>query len=177
MKLIKFSAIAVVVFFLSVSAMRGQSPATSPYGVVEIDKFNVAEGVEFPETDLSELMNYLVLHFNDSRRFDQVFLTSDAASKTAPTRRVKITGQVTKYSKGSRAARYLVGFGAGRTKLVANVKVTDAETGKLLFEKNVDGHVYGGFFGGKTDEAKGELASEIIKTMTKMGYASKERRK
>ena len=78
----------------------------------------------------------------------------------------KITGTITKYSKGNRAARYLVGFGAGRTKLVAAVKVLDAETGTLLFEQNVDGHVYGGLIGGETDGAKSNLSSEIIKTMT-----------
>lgn len=175
---IKLFLCSLVATFLLALCASGQTQAASgPYGVVEIEKFSVAQGVEFPETDLNELMNYLVLHFNDSRRFDKVFLASDTASREAPARRVKITGQVTKYSKGSRAARYLVGFGAGRTKLVADVKVSDAETGQLLFEKNVDGHVYGGFFGGKTDEAKGELASEIIKTMTKMGYASKTRKK
>lgn len=175
---IKYLLFALVVTLSFAACANSQTqPAPGPYGIVEIERFAVAQGVEFPETDLNELMSYLVLHFNDSRRFDRVFLASDAASREAPARRVKITGQVTKYSKGSRAARYLVGFGAGRTKLVANVKVIDAETGQLLFEKNVDGHVYGGFFGGKTDEAKGELASEIIKTMTKMGYASKTRKK
>lgn len=178
MKYLKFAILSsALACFFAICASGQTQPPASPYGIVEIERFSVGQGVEFPETDLNELMNYLVLHFNDSRRFDQVFLSSDAASKQAPARRVKITGQVTKYSKGSRAARYLVGFGAGRTKLVADVKVTDAETGQLLFEKNVDGHVYGGFFGGKTDEAKGELASEIIKTMTKMGYASRTRKK
>jgi hypothetical protein len=176
MKLNTFATFAIPVLFLLAIGVSGQSTAGSPYGVVQIERFSVAQGVEFPENDLNELMNYLVLHFNDSRRFEQVFLSSDTAATTAPTRRVKITGQVTKYSKGNRAARYLVGFGAGRTKLVADVKVADAETGQVLFEQNVDGHVYGGFFGGNTDQAKGELASEIIKTMTKKGYASKTRK-
>lgn len=175
MKTVKLIGISLsITLFLSAYALSQSQ--TSPYGVVEIERFTVAQGVEFPDNDLSELMNYLVLHFNDSRRFDQVFLTTDALAQSAPARRVKITGQVTKYSKGSRAARYLVGFGAGRTKLVANVKVADAQTGQVLFEQNVDGHVYGGLFGGKTDQAKGELASEIIKTMTKKGYASKTRK-
>jgi len=174
----KFKLIGVslaLLLFLSFSAAAQES--SGPYGVVEIQRFTVGQGVTFPDNDLTELMNYLVLHFNDSRRFDQVFLSTDAAAKSAPARRVRIDGEVTKYSKGSRAARYLVGFGAGRTKLVAHVKVTDAQTGQLLFEQNVDGHVYGGFFGGKTDQAKGELASEIIKTMTKKGYASPSRKK
>jgi hypothetical protein len=167
-------ALAAICF---AAAAYSQAPAAGPYQLVQIDKFTVAEGVDFPANDLEELNTYLVLQFNKSKRFESVFLTSDAAAQTAAPRRARISGQVTKYSKGSRAARYIVGLGAGRTKLVAEVKVTDAETGALLFEQKVDGHVYGGLFGGETDAAKGNLASEIIKTMTKKGYANAKRLK
>lgn len=174
MKVISRMAVLCAVFVLAMSAY-GQ--ASEPYGTVEIERFTVADGVEFSDGELSELMSYMVTHFNKSRRFDSVFLSTDAASQTTPGRRVKISGAVSKYSKGSRAARYLVGFGAGRTKLVTDVKVVDAETGNVLFEQKVDGHVYGGLFGGETDAAKGGVASEIIKTMTKKGFARKERLK
>lgn len=153
------------------------APASGPYQTVEIEKFVIGEGVEFPDAELSELMSFMIVHFNKSHRFQQVFLMSDSAAQTAPARRARVTGTISKYSKGNRAARYLIGFGAGRTKLVADVKVIDAETGTLLFEQKVDGHVYGGLFGGETDGAKSNLASEIIKTMTKKGYANKERLK
>jgi hypothetical protein len=177
MKFSFLTAVVCAVFLFTFSATAQSEQASGPYNTVEIERFAVGTGVEFPDNDLSELMGYLVTHFNKSRRFESVFLSTDSASQTAPARRVKITGTITKYSKGSRAARYLIGFGAGRTKLVASVKVADAETGSVLFEQNVDGHVYGGLFGGETDGAKGNMASEIIKTMTKKGYASKERLK
>jgi hypothetical protein len=172
-----FFSAAALVWALAIfsGTAAAQTAEAGPYQVVEIERFNVAEGVEFPENDLNELMSYMVTHFNKSRRFQQVFLSTDTASQTAAARRARVTGTVTKYSKGSRAARYLVGFGAGRTKLVADVKVVDAETGATLMEQKVDGHVYGGLFGGETDSAKGGLASEIIKTLTKKGHANKER--
>lgn len=174
MKLLPAQAVlcALILF-----AMPSFGQATDPYMTVEIERFTIASGVEFPENDLNELMSYMVTHFNKSRRFENVFLSTDSASQTAPARRVKISGTVTKYSKGSRAARYLVGFGAGRTKLVADIKVADAQTGAVLFEQKVDGHVYGGLFGGETDAAKSGVASEIIKTMTKKGFARKDRLK
>ncbi len=162
-------------FFVFASPSSAQTP--SPYMTVEVERFTVANGVEFPEKDLDEMMSALVLSMNRSRRFERVFLSGDASAQAAATRRAKVSGTITKYSKGSRAARYLVGFGAGRTKLVAGVKVIDAESGELLFEQDVDGHVYGGLFGGETDQAKGNMASEIVKTMTKKGYASKNRLK
>jgi hypothetical protein len=164
---------AVLMFAASAIAQAGGEP----YKVVEIEKFTVQQGVEFSDHEVTELMSYLVTNFNKSRRFENVFLATDAASQTAGAHRAKVTGTVTKYKKGSRAARYLVGFGAGRTKLVANVKVVDAETGNVLVEQSVDGYVYGGLFGGETDSAKADMSSEIIKSMTKKGYASKTRLK
>lgn len=178
MKFYSFAVVVLCAFFVLASPAAAQGPqAAGPYLTVEVERFKVAEGVEFPENDLSELMSSMVLHMNKSRRFENVFLATDSAAQAAPARRARVTGTITKYSKGSRAARYLVGFGAGRTKLVASVRVVDAANGETLLEQNVDGHVYGGFFGGETDAAKGSLASEIIKTMTKKGYASKNRLK
>jgi hypothetical protein len=168
-------------FFMAFAAILFVSPAsaqnTSPYEYVELERFSVEFGVEFSEHEVDQLMTYMAFHFNRSRRFERVFLSTDAAAQTAPTRRVKISGVVTKYSKGSRAARYLIGLGAGRTKLVADITVADAETGNTLFTHKADGHVYGGAFGGETGQAKGELATEIIKIMTKRGLASKTRKK
>jgi len=165
---------ALMIF--AAGAFAQAAAGKTQYTTVEIEKFTVAEGVEFPAADLDELVTYMVLHFKKSNRFENVFLSTDAAAQTAPARRVKISGVVTKYAKGNRAARYLVGFGAGRTKLVADVKVTDAQTGEALIQQKVDGHVYIGMFGGATDDAKGGLASEIIKTMTKMGYAGAKKK-
>ena len=173
MKIFTLVMVCMVCLFASSAAAQ----ANTSYDTVEIERFAIGTGVEFPDKDLDELMTFLVTHFNKSKRFETVFLAADEASKSAPARRVKISGTVIKYSKGNRAARYLVGFGAGRTKLVAKVKVTDAESGNVLIEQDVDGHVYGGLFGGDTDSAKGGLASDIIKSMTKKGYARQERLK
>src|ERR1044071_1846126 len=108
MNFLKCGLSSFLFLLLMFVATHAQSNA-SPYGTVEIERFSVQQGVEFPDNDLNELMNYLVLNFNKSKRFDQVFLTTDKASGTAPARRAKITGSISKYSKGSRAARYLVG--------------------------------------------------------------------
>ncbi len=172
-----FLPIAFLAIFSFTTFGQSSNAGVKPYDIVEVEKFTVADGVDFPEKELDELVTYLVLNMNRSKRFDQVFLTTDTAAESAPAHRARISGVVTKYSKGNRAARYLVGFGAGRTKLVADVKVTDVETGETLLELKADGHVYGGLFGGATDQAKGNLSSEIIKKMTKLGLASKTRKK
>jgi len=177
MKFFSLSILFCAVLLFTAAATAQSVKTSDPYKVVEIERFIAQQGVEFSDHDIDELMGYLVTNFNKSRRFENVFLSTDSASQNAPARRAKVSGTITKYSKGSRAARYLVGFGAGRTKLVAHIKVTDAETGNVLLEQDVDGHVYGGLFGGETDQAKGNMSSEIIKSMTKKGYASKNRLK
>ena len=47
---------------------------------------------------------------------------------------LQITGRVTRFRKGSQAKRYLIGFGAGSTVVVAQVKFYDAASGELLLE-------------------------------------------
>jgi curli biogenesis system outer membrane secretion channel CsgG len=74
---------------------------------------------------------------------------------------LKLNGTVTHYDKGSRAKRYLVGFGAGKTKIVAHITVADKETGEVLFEDDVDGKVVMGGMGGDSLGATRGLAKEV----------------
>ena len=91
----------------------------------------------------------------------------DATSEKPTEPTLKITGVITKYSKGSRAARYLIGFGAGATKVKAKVKFIDSVSGDVLLEKEIDGAVWIGLFGGKSDEAKSDLAKDITNLVKK----------
>ena len=65
------------------------------------------------------------------------------------------------YKAGNQAARYLVGFGAGKTKVVAHVKFTDTATNQVVFEDNVDGKVVMGLLGGSSPGATRGLAKEV----------------
>ncbi len=87
---------------------------------------------------------------------------SDAAAPT-----LKITGSVVKYKAGSRAKRYMIGFGAGKSKLIAEVKFIDAATGNVLHEQKADGDVVMGVFGGNSGGAKSELAEQVAKSAKK----------
>jgi hypothetical protein len=74
-----------------------------------------------------------------------------------------LSGTITKYDKGNRAARYFVGFGAGATKVVAHIKFIETATGSVLFEKDVDGKVVIGVFGGDSKGSTRGLAKEVAK--------------
>jgi hypothetical protein len=61
----------------------------------------------------------------------------------------------------------MVGFGAGKTKIVAHVKFVDAATGNVQLEKNVDGKVWIGFMGGESIGATKGLAKDVAKLARK----------
>jgi hypothetical protein len=77
-----------------------------------------------------------------------------------------VSGVITQYKEGNRAARYVIGFGAGRAKLKAHIKVADSK-GNVLLEKDVDGNVVIGIFGGNSNGITRGLARELAKDMVK----------
>jgi hypothetical protein len=77
-----------------------------------------------------------------------------------------VTGLITQYKQGNRAARYVIGLGAGRAKLKAHIKVADSK-GNVLLEKDVDGNVVIGLFGGNSNGITRGLARELAKDMVK----------
>lgn len=176
MKVIKsiFFAISVSIL-LTVAAFGQAAPAKGPYKAIEIEKFTVRQGVELPDKDVDALMKATVENFRQSNRFDSVTMVGEAATvEAAP--KLKLTGEVTKYVKGNRAARYLVGFGAGKTKLMVDVKLTDIATGEVVFNQVVDGDVTWGLFGGSSESAKGGVSDEVIREMKKRGLAGEKKK-
>lgn len=64
------------------------------------------------------------------------------------------------FDEGSRALRYLLGFGAGKGKMTAEVVFLDKEQ-KELAKINVEGEINMGFFGGDFDEAISRAARQV----------------
>jgi hypothetical protein len=176
MKSIKILFFAISVSMLFAAVAFGQAPAAkTPYKAIEIEKFTVRQGVEFADKDVDELMKATVANFLASKRFDAVSMSGEATTSEASPK-LKLTGEITKYVKGSRAARYLVGMGAGKTKIMADVKLTDVATGEVVFNQVVDGDVTWGLFGGSSDSAKAGVADEIIREMKKRGLAGDKKK-
>ena len=172
----KYLFVSLCVSMLFAIAAFGQAPAKQVYKAIEVERFTVRQGVEFSDKDLDELMKATVNNFRASNRFDSVSGPGEAAAGEAMPK-LKVSGEITKFVKGSQAARYLVGFGAGKTKIVADIKLTDAATGEVVFNQSVDGDVTWGLFGGDSDKAKGGVADEIIREMKKRGLAGDKRKK
>lgn len=74
-----------------------------------------------------------------------------------------LSGVITKYERGNRTTRYLVGFGAGKTRTYCLFRLTDRKTGEVVFERMENGSISGGLFGGGSSGAMSQLASDIAK--------------
>jgi hypothetical protein len=136
------------------------------YQNIEVTRFEVEAGNEVPPEYLDELAKDIANQLRDTRKFKQVIAIGETATDTsAPT--LRLSGTITKFKKGSRAKRYLVGFGAGATRMVVHVKFADASTGETLFEDDVDGKVFIGLFGGDSKGATNGVAKDIGKAAKK----------
>jgi curli biogenesis system outer membrane secretion channel CsgG len=176
MKVMKSLFLAISVSVLLAAAASGQTAAKQPYKSIELERFTVRQGVEFADKDVDELRRATVRHLVSSKRFDSVTMAGESAASETTGPRLKISGEITKYVKGSQAARYLVGFGAGKTKIMADIKMVDAATGETVFHQTVDGDVTWGAFGGDSDDAKGGVADEMIREMKKRGFAGEKKK-
>ncbi len=171
----KLFILSIVVFFASGAFSQSKAPTPTPYQNVLVENFTVESGVEFSPEQMKSLMADIVLALTNTKKFDKVALSADKPEFPSDQRTLKIVGEVVKYKKGNRAARYFIGFGAGATKVNANVKFMDLASGSILLEREVDGVVWIGLFGGESGGAKSGLAKEISNLAKKQFGAPKQK--
>lgn len=174
MKVVKYLCFSIFVSLSLVSAAAAQQ-ASAPqkiYQNIEVGKFTIRPSVEFPAEKIDSLTLSVVNAIRGSKKFAQVAVegapaATETAAETADVSVLKISGEVVKFDKGSRALRYVVGMGTGKSKLIVNVKFIDAKTGETVLEQIVDGDTSHGFFGGDSANVRTEVADEIVKVMKK----------
>ena len=151
---------------LPVLAQTTKTDLKDKYQNIEVVRFDIQEDTKFPAESRDVIMSQVVEELKQLKKFKQVSNTGETVAQDAgPT--VRLTGVITKYKPGSRAKRYLVGFGAGSTKVVAHISLIDVTSGATLFEKDVDGKVWIGVFGGDSSGATRGLAKEVAKVTKK----------
>ena len=176
MKTLKKNIPFLVVIFLFAIPAFAQGTKGSPPAIksIEVKRFDVKQGVEFPATALDVMSTEIVDELVKLKKFSQVKLNvppgtaaTEPAKVDGPETELVLAGTVTKYEPGNRAKRYIMGPFGGKTNIVATIKVTERATGKVLFEKDVDGKVIIGVFGGNSNGATRGLAKEVATTTKK----------
>ncbi|MBC8166081.1 MAG: DUF4410 domain-containing protein [Bryobacteraceae bacterium] len=161
----RLSRLAVPV--LAACALAAPSSAAVPR-CVEIEQIQNPIEKDVPPRYMGELRYELLKQLGGDARYERVVLTGDATlPPSCPGFIVRMT--LVEFKKGSRAARALVGFGAGKTKVIVSLAAVDKVTGKQLFSREFKGDQGGWGFesvvGGASIKAVEELADNIVKVL------------
>ncbi len=165
MKVLAFLCL-IAVASINAQAQNKQTPSLkNKYQNIEVTRFDVKAGVEFPPGYLAELMKDIANQLHDTKKFKQVGAPGETLNVTG-TPTLRLTGTVVEYKKGSRVKRYMLP-GTGQTKIVAEIKFVDTATGAVVLERKVDGRVALGVLGGESQGATNGVAKEIAKVTKK----------
>jgi hypothetical protein len=152
-----------VTFLFSIPAIS-QTSTTTGQRSIDVAKLQIKQGVDFPVAKLDVMTGEIVDELTKLKKFGTV---NSIVGPEAAASDLIFTGTITDYTGGNRAARYLIGFGAGKAKVVAEIKIVDRATGNVLLDRKVDGKVIMGLFGGNTNGATRGLAKEVAKETKK----------
>jgi len=148
-------------------ARAGTGEVKDTYHVVQVDQFDVQQGVEFPAEILGALREETVKQLAEAKVFQGV-LPAGQNQTNSKEPVLRLSGTITHYKKGSRAKRYFGGVGgAGATEIDARIFFLDGTTGQQLMTQDLRAVLAGGFFGGNESNATQEFARQII-TRTKL---------
>lgn len=187
MKVSAMATLAIAAVLAGGSAIQAEPPGgkLAGYGSIVVEKFTVETNSatqDFPRGQEQAIQENTVRRLLKEKLFEEVVdgaaeapgtggieMTPAPATSATPKRRVKLSGTVTMYDKGSRAARWLVGFGAGATRVKVLFIFRDAETGAELFRTERKGSFSGmiAFVGGGKDQATGEAAGDVVDGLVK----------
>lgn len=109
------------------------------YRVIAVDRFSVpAEDIKDEEDKKlagsmqAFFQSELVRRLRESGLFERVVNLIETPFQPGTERSLKLEGAITRLSGGSRALRFWVGFGAGRSKAQAETRFVDAQSGQVV---------------------------------------------
>ena len=155
--------VTTAIAFLDPSEQQKDSPVPlalkDHYQAVEVAKFDVQDGIDFPGEYSQRLQDEIVKQFDKSKVFTHVLLPGQNPSDAAVPA-LRLTGTIIYFDPGSRGKRY-VGFGMGAGNIVALVVFRDLATGQPLIVEQVSATLSSGAFGGGSEGIARELAKRL----------------
>jgi hypothetical protein len=158
------------------AAKTGAAP-TSPtarnvkdvYGAVEVDRFEIQNGVVFPPEYLDALQKEITKQLAEAKLFDEVI---PAGQKPVDSNRriLHLAGLITNYNPGNRAQRYFGGFGAGAAEIDSKIDFHDGVTDQPVLSGDLRAVLSGGFLGGKAEGALKDYARQVVNKAKLMAY-------
>jgi hypothetical protein len=139
-----------------------QSVIKQKYHAIQVDPFDVKQGVEFPPEYLKKAHQEVVKQLSEAKVFDEVLQAGQQPAQ-AGTPVIRLSGTIHNYTPGSRSKRYVGGgFGAGVAEVDAQVSFVDAVTGQRLRTEELRAVLTGGVLGASEDKIADELARRVV---------------
>ena len=132
---------------VGITSIPASAQAKKTYHYLVVQEFDTPGG-DFPADFADALRRDVVHQLENTKRFTRVTFLEKGETPPSDADLV-LTGKITDFNAGSRAARYMVP-GLGATKIKATITFTDPATSKVLLEAVVHGSVHFGVFGGSS---------------------------
>jgi hypothetical protein len=154
----------------------GIAPGFNPkdYPVIGVERFSVAKSEIEDEGDqrfadkMAILYQFeLVRRLRDTGLFSQVVNLSETDLPGDAGKALKLRGTITRLGRGSQAARYLVGFGAGSTRAQAEMHFVEAESGRVVLVTADRRMGSMGLFGGDSEDFLKESFDDMARDLAK----------
>jgi Domain of unknown function (DUF4410) len=138
------------------------------YNALEVEKFENPKyetKEPMPSSWISTIQEDIVQRVIELHKFYRVMDFEDAKAGPKPDgeRVIVLKGKIVEFTQGSQAARYIIGMGAGKGKIVAQCQFVDKASGEVIFDRKVDGRVIGA--GQSTEGAIKGLSKELAKVI------------
>ena len=98
----------------------------------------------------------LVRQISETRRFRSVTQQTEEAEGV-----LRLEGLILSYEKGSRAKRYVIGLGTGKSYMTLRVVMINKANGEKVFEGDFEGEISGGFLGGSSRSTENAVVDEV----------------
>jgi hypothetical protein len=161
-----FSAVCMMLCLGLSSISQEPKPLSTiqdKYHVIEVNDFQIQEGVDLKPEYFSALQDALQKQLEDSHKFQAVLKPGQPPPQPdMPV--LRLTGVITKFNPGSRAKRYFLSYGSGSSQIFVHTKYLDRATGETVIEGEVIGTLSGGFFGGDTKNVMNQFAKAVVTT-------------
>ncbi len=163
----KLSCAACMMLCLGLSSIsqepKPQSTIQDKYHVIEVNDFQIKEGVDLKPEYFTALQDELQKQLEESHKFQAVLRPGQPPPQPdMPV--LRLTGLITKFNPGSRAKRYFLSNGAGSSQIFVHTKYIDRATGETVIEGEVIGTLAGGFFGGDSKNVMNQFARAVVTT-------------
>jgi hypothetical protein len=145
------------------------------YPLFLVDRFTVPASLVKDEEDKKyaalfpvALQSEMVTRLRATGLFDRVVNLSETEITPGEQPALKLQGTITSLDPGSRALRYIVGFGAGAAKVQAETRLVDVQTGKIMVVTADRREAHFGVFGGDTEDHLREAVSDMARDYAKL---------